>query len=397
MRIIRFLGEDGRVHHGQEHADGTATVLLDPHGVLGPATATEQHEIFRGKHALVADDDANMREMMATVLGKVGCRCTVCSDGAEAMEAIERTAPDVVVSDIIMPHSNGYEIFAAARRTRRGLPVVLVTGFGYDPNHSLVRASNEGLAAVLYKPFTPQQLLNEIDRAVLASADNLADALVRCEDRQLIRSRLAPVEPTDIIRLTPAGAVGANGDGDPSPRVLARPHTDVTCTGELLRVPAGRAKGAGVISAGELAVVIGSVAEKIDEAEALSCVLGYTIANDITAPWLARADFNAPCALGPAVVTPTDIEDPDDLTIRTIVNGETVLEASTAEMSRSVRSIISDISHVQALTPGTVVLTGPPPFTAEPAPPVGGILHAGDRVTIEIEGIGRLANEVQAI
>ena len=101
--------------------------------------------------------------------------------------------------------------------------------------------------------------------------------------------------------------------------------------------------------------------------------------------------------LGPAVVTPPDIHDPNDLRIRTIVNGETIQEASTAELHRPIESIISDISRHRTLTPGMVILTGPPPFTDAPAPPTGGVLHAGDRVTIEIEHIGRLANEVQAI
>jgi DNA-binding NtrC family response regulator len=71
-----------------------------------------------------------------------------------------------VLSDIKMPHRNGYEIFAAARRRREDLPVILMTGFGYDPNHSIVRASQEGLASVLFKPFKVDQLLDEVRKAL---------------------------------------------------------------------------------------------------------------------------------------------------------------------------------------------------------------------------------------
>ena len=61
--------------------------------------------------ALVADDDENMRELMSTVLTSVGCACTVCADGAAAMLALEREPVDLIVSDIVMPHHNGYELF----------------------------------------------------------------------------------------------------------------------------------------------------------------------------------------------------------------------------------------------------------------------------------------------
>jgi DNA-binding NtrC family response regulator len=81
-----------------------------------------------------------------------------------------------VVSDIKMPHRNGYEIFAAARRQQTELPVILMTGFGYDPNHSIVRASQEGLSGVLFKPFKVEQLLEEIRKALGAVSEPAADS-----------------------------------------------------------------------------------------------------------------------------------------------------------------------------------------------------------------------------
>jgi len=73
---------------------------------------------------------------------------------------------DLVLSDIKMPGGSGYEVFAAAEDANRDCPVILMTGFGYDPNHSIIRACQEGLAAVLFKPFKVDQLLGEIRNAL---------------------------------------------------------------------------------------------------------------------------------------------------------------------------------------------------------------------------------------
>ena len=83
-------------------------------------------------------------------------------DGKEAINMLKQQSYDLVISDIKMPGATGYEVFAAAREINSSLPVILMTAFGYDPNHSIVRANREGLSAVLYKPFKVDQLLQEI-------------------------------------------------------------------------------------------------------------------------------------------------------------------------------------------------------------------------------------------
>ncbi|QNN24026.1 response regulator [Planctomycetales bacterium ZRK34] len=119
-----------------------------------------------GKRVLIADDEASIRNTIADVLGKFDCEVFTCKDGHEAVNLIDSQPMDLIVSDIRMPHRNGYEIFAAARRRNETIPVILMTGFGYDPNHAIVRASQEGLEAVLYKPFKVDQLLEEIYKAL---------------------------------------------------------------------------------------------------------------------------------------------------------------------------------------------------------------------------------------
>jgi DNA-binding NtrC family response regulator len=65
-----------------------------------------------------------------------------------------------------MPGRNGYQIFAAAKDRQADCPVILMTGFGYDPNHSIIRARREGLAGVLFKPFKVDQLLSDLRTAL---------------------------------------------------------------------------------------------------------------------------------------------------------------------------------------------------------------------------------------
>jgi len=155
----------------REVASGTRTVLGS-----GRIQQVCQDAVLAGKRILVADDEINIRDTVTDVLRKHGCFVTPCKDGYEAVHMLEQQDYDMVLSDIKMPHRNGYEIFAAAKRRREDLPVMLMTGFGYDPHHSIVRASQEGLCAVLYKPFKVESLLDEVRKAVLPPATPDASA-----------------------------------------------------------------------------------------------------------------------------------------------------------------------------------------------------------------------------
>jgi len=143
-----------------------------PNTVLGAGDVKEpQHDpVLGGADVLVADDEPNMRLTISDVLRKYGATVTVVANGAEAITALEqRERPfDLVISDIKMPDKTGYDVFAAARRKCATMPVILMTGFGYDPNHSIVRASQEGLQAVLFKPFKVEQFLAEVRKALAA-------------------------------------------------------------------------------------------------------------------------------------------------------------------------------------------------------------------------------------
>ncbi len=154
----------------------------------------------------------------------------------------------------------------------------------------------------------------------------------------------------------------------------------------------------------ELAVVIGKAAKNVTREEALSYVLGYTCANDVSArrwqkegggkQWCRGKSFDTFCPLGPCLVTPDDISNPNNLKIHTTLNGEMMQDSTTADMIFDVPTVISFLSEGTTLLPGTVILTGTPQGVGFARnPPV--FLKNGDQVRIEIEGIGSLSNSVQ--
>ena len=151
----------------REVGAGPQTLL----GVERALASQRQEPWLVGRRILVADDEPKIRRVIADVLRNRGATVVTCASGAEAIgefsKAGARAAPfDLIVSDIKMPDRNGYEVFAAARRTMPGAPVILMTGFGYDPSHSIVRASQEGLQSVLFKPFQVDRLLAEARKAL---------------------------------------------------------------------------------------------------------------------------------------------------------------------------------------------------------------------------------------
>jgi CheY-like chemotaxis protein len=144
--------------------------MTEPSAVRGlAADSSELRPALRAKRVLVADDEEIIRETIADVLSKAGALPIMARDGDEAIAMVRAQHFDLVLSDIKMPNKNGYEVFAAAKQVDARCPVILITGFGYDPEHSIVRASREGLAGVLFKPFKVNQLLELMEKAVSAA------------------------------------------------------------------------------------------------------------------------------------------------------------------------------------------------------------------------------------
>lgn len=169
-----FIGHDPLRHGLNNIIDYVAKIkakvkeVVRPRGILGNhegGTGEECDPLLSRKRILVADDEEIIRETVSGVFRKFGSVVDMASDGAEAVDKILHNHYDLVLSDIKMPNKNGYEVFAAAREADPNCAVILMTGFGYDPNHSIVRARKDGLNAVLFKPFKVDQLLTEARKA----------------------------------------------------------------------------------------------------------------------------------------------------------------------------------------------------------------------------------------
>jgi len=168
----------------------------------------------------------------------------------------------------------------------------------------------------------------------------------------------------------------------------------------------------------ELAVIIGGggassgggasparLCKDVSKTDALSFILGYTCANDISARWWQKEgsggqfcrgkSFDTFCPLGPRVVPAAEIPDPQSLRVQCRVNGATMQDASTKDMIFSVASLISDLSRGCTLHPGTVILTGTPSGVGMARKPPVWLKH-GDTVEVEVSSIGILRNRVRA-
>jgi len=154
---------------------------------------------------------------------------------------------------------------------------------------------------------------------------------------------------------------------------------------------------------GEVAVVVGRSAKDVAAADALDHLAGVTVVNDVSArdlqkrsgQWLPGKAIDTFLPSGPALVTMDEIGAVDDLRLRTRVNGETVQDASTAEMIFDVPTLIESITELMTLEPGDVICTGTPGGVAMGMTPPPW-LRDGDVVEVELSGVGTIRNRIRA-
>jgi 2-keto-4-pentenoate hydratase/2-oxohepta-3-ene-1,7-dioic acid hydratase in catechol pathway len=203
---------------------------------------------------------------------------------------------------------------------------------------------------------------------------------------------LAPILPGKIICVGRNYAEHAREHDEEVPDVpllFFKPPSSVVGPGQPVLLPPQSQR---VEHEGELAVVIGKRGRWIAAEQAENHILGYTVANDVTARDLQRRDgqwtrakgFDTFCPLGPWIETDLEIA---DVLITCRVNGEMRQMASTREMVFTIPQLIAFVSSVMTLDPGDVLLTGTPAGV--------GMLVEGDSVEVDIEGIGVLANPVK--
>ena len=170
--------------------------------------------------------------------------------------------------------------------------------------------------------------------------------------------------------------------------LFMKPSTSVIGPGAAIRLPASSNR---IDYEGELAAVIGKPCRDVKAEDAAAVILGYTVANDVTARDQQKADgqftrakgFDTFCPLGPWIETGLD---PSDLELTTTVNGEVKQHARTSQLLHDVTAVVCYVTSVMTLLPGDILLTGTPAG-------IGPLVH-GDRVSVAIQGIGALTNPV---
>lgn len=189
---------------------------------------------------------------------------------------------------------------------------------------------------------------------------------------------------------------------DTAPTVFTLWPNSLTAHDETTTWP--RALSESVDYEAELGVLIGRPTKDVSEADALDGVWGYTVVNDITArdiqfaeaQWSRCKSFDGFTPVGPFVVTADEVPDPQALHIWTVVDGQTVQDASTGQMVRSVATLIAHLSQSITLMPGTLISTGSPGgagYSREPQ------IFLRDRsvVTVGIEGLGELTTHCRIV
>jgi two-component system, sensor histidine kinase SagS len=123
-----------------------------------------------GTRILVVDTDEAIRRSAHHLLGVHGAIVETARDGQEALALVRQANYSAVLVDIRLPDMDGYEIFRKLREIHPQTPIILMTGFGYDPTHSIVKARQEGLQTVLYKPFRSDRLMESVEQALRQAA-----------------------------------------------------------------------------------------------------------------------------------------------------------------------------------------------------------------------------------
>lgn len=245
---------------------------------------------------------------------------------------------------------------------------------------------------------------DDFTSAQLIEGDLYGEYSVSQEEAE-VTNLLAPVEPTQILCIGlnyKQHAAETKANIPENPILFVKGINTLQHPGAPIEIPKAM-ESTRVDYECELAVIIGKPAKNVKKENALDYVLGYTACNDVSArdwqikwgggQWCRGKFFDTFCPLGPALVTTDEITNPNELAIKTEINGETLQDWNTNDMIFDVPTLIEFLSGSTTLVPGTVILTGTPHGVGMAADPPRW-LQPGDSASIMIEKIGTLTNPV---
>ena len=202
---------------------------------------------------------------------------------------------------------------------------------------------------------------------------------------------LAPILPSKVVCIGRNYADHAKELGNEVPAdpiIFLKPSTSVIGPNAAIKLPPSSTR---VDFEGELALVISTPCKDVPAAKANSVLMGYTIANDVTArdqqktdgQWTRAKGYDTFCPLGPWIETSMD---PSDLAIETTLDGASVQKSRTSMLIHGIGRLVEWVTTVMTLLPGDVILTGTPAGVAP--------MKDGQSVSVTIDGIGTLTNPV---
>jgi CheY-like chemotaxis protein len=170
--LDRYIGHEPEMADKLRHILASARALKQSIQKVGedlaparPASRPGEtpHPRLKGLRVLVADNDERVRRSAHGILGRFGCVVETARDGQEALTMARLSTYDAILTDIRLPDLSGHEVYHLLRQAQPMASVILMTTYGYDPSHSIVKARQEGLRCVLYKPFRIDQLLDALE------------------------------------------------------------------------------------------------------------------------------------------------------------------------------------------------------------------------------------------
>jgi PAS domain S-box-containing protein len=159
--ILARLGEMVETEHYETIEYVGPTRMLDLR--RRRRASTEPDPRLQGLKILVVDDDLGICRSMKEILEAEGCEVETARDGREALRQIQTTRFEVILTDVVMPNMDGYQLYTAIREQHPDLPVLMMTAFHYDKDHIIKRSRLQGLEGVIFKkPVDPERLLQVI-------------------------------------------------------------------------------------------------------------------------------------------------------------------------------------------------------------------------------------------
>ncbi len=260
---------------------------------------------------------------------------------------------------------------------------------------------------IRYRDSRGNQLLGRLHGSgqVTRLQGDLFGELVELPEPADVAHQLAPLVPTDILCIGLNYRRHAEEGNKPIPDfpvLFMKNVGSLQNPGDPIILPR-KVRSNAVDFECELAIVIGRECHNVPRESALDFVFGYTAANDVSArdwqlkwgggQWCRGKTFATFCPLGPCLVTRDEIPNPNQLRLKSVLNGQTMQDGTTEDMIFDVPTLIEFLSGSCRLLPGTVILTGTPHGVGGARqPPV--YLQAGDTISVSVEGIGDLTNPV---